>query len=334
MAAHLKIFKFWQKEINILMAIGFLTLSTGGCKKSSTPTGPSSLQSPLDTTSAVFGGGPLYSGGLSVMNTLRSSGFNTVLIWSIHVYLNGDLYLNDDQVVSNGIYVGSSEWPGEILTLKKSPTSINRVEVSVGSAGVSDFADIQNIIARYGADSNSILYKNFLTLKRITGADCVDLDIEDTYDVGSAVAFSVMCGRLGMHVSFCPYTNVAFWASVRSQTNSQIPGTADRVYLQCYAGGEGNDPATWDNALGGIKVYPGLWGSHGTDCSEGDDPNSVHIKMVNWKSASAGGFMWPLDDMLACPDHGTPAQYAQAINSAFVAGPSEMAGAIAATKFY
>src|SRR5689334_19797731 len=83
--------------------------------------------------SAVFGGGPFYSGGSTVMNNLRASGFTTVVLWTIHVRSNGDLWLNDQLVVSNGAYAGRSAWPGELATLKQAPTSVTRIEVAVGS---------------------------------------------------------------------------------------------------------------------------------------------------------------------------------------------------------
>src|SRR5688572_21053014 len=85
-----------------------------------------------DARSAVFGGGPFYSGGTATMNTLRSSGYTTVVLWTIHVHSNGDLVFNDQRVVSNGAYVGSSAWPSQLATLKQAPTSVNRIEVSVG----------------------------------------------------------------------------------------------------------------------------------------------------------------------------------------------------------
>ena len=271
-----------------------------------------------DTTpvSAVFGGGPFYSGGTTVMNTLKASGFTTVILWSIHLRTNGDLWLNDVLVVSNGAYVGNPDWPGQLATLKQAPTSVRKIEVSVGSWGVNDFEMIRDLIAAQGTDSNSILYKNFLALKNATGADAVDLDDESLYDVNTTVQFSLMCGALGMNVSLCPYTNSSFWASVLSETNTQRPGTIDAVYLQCYAGGAGNNPATWNAALG-MKVYPGLWCRNGATCSSGDNPTTVQTKMANWKASAGitGGFMWLYDDMQKCSSQGTPAQYAAAINN-------------------
>ncbi|WP_330274946.1 hypothetical protein OG205_04415 [Lentzea sp. NBC_00516] len=52
--------------------------------------------------------------------------------------------------------------------------------------------------------------------------------------------------------TFAPYTNQSFWASLKSNLGSLV----DRAYLQGYAGGAGNNPATWNRALG-MTVDPG-----------------------------------------------------------------------------
>ncbi|RYZ17927.1 MAG: lysyl endopeptidase, partial [Myxococcaceae bacterium] len=52
--------------------------------------------------SAIYGGGPFYSGGTAVMDDLRGSGFTTVILWSFHIEDNGDLVYNDIPVVKNG----------------------------------------------------------------------------------------------------------------------------------------------------------------------------------------------------------------------------------------
>jgi hypothetical protein len=57
--------------------------------------------------SAIFGGGPFYEDGQAVINTLRSSGYTTVILWTIHVHAgSGDLYYNDHLVAAGGRYVG------------------------------------------------------------------------------------------------------------------------------------------------------------------------------------------------------------------------------------
>lgn len=261
------------------------------------------------------------------MDSLRASGYTTVILWTIHVdSSSGDLILNDKRVVSDGVYVGDAAWPGQLATLKRAPTSVTRIEVGIASWGVNDFLSIQTLMNTHGTNTTSILYRNFLALKNATGADAVNLDDEMLYDVDTTVKFSLMCVSMGYKVALCPYTRSTFWSSCYSQINSRAPGAVDAVYLQCYAGGAGNNPATWNSYFGGLKVIPGLWSRHGGGCAEGDSPATVATKMLNWKNTAGvtGGFMWLYDDMLACASAGTAAQYANAINSAF--GPAAPGG--------
>jgi hypothetical protein len=90
----------------------------------------------------------------------------------------------------------------------------------------------------------------------------------------------------------------------------------DRVYLQAYAGGAGNNPATWNRALG-MTVDPGLWSKHGSGCSAGDSPATVQSKMRSWRTSAGitGGFMWLYDDMKKCSAQGTARDYATAIRN-------------------
>ena len=275
-----------------------------------------------DARSAVFGGGPFYSGGTAVMNDLRGSGFDTVVLWTIHVHSNGDLVFNDHRVVSNGSYVGDAGWPGRLATLKQAPTSVNRIEVGVGSWGVSDFETIRTLMNAQGTGSGSILYRNFQALKAATGADAVNFDDESLYDTSTSVRFGVMLADLGYRITLCPYTNPSHWAAVRTQVNSQRPGTVDRIHLQVYAGGAGNNPADWNNVFGGFKVDPGLWSRHGSSCSEGDSPATVESKMRSWRTSAGivGGFMWLYDDIQKCASQGNAAAYAGAINRAVGGG--------------
>jgi len=277
-----------------------------------------------DARSAVFGGGPFYSGGQAVMDDIRASGFDAIVLWTIHVHSNGDLVFNDTRVVSNGAFVGDSGWPGRLRTLKQAPTSVSRIEVGVGSFGVPDFETIRTLMNAQGTGSGSILYRNFQALKTATGADAINFDDESAYDTAASVRFGVMLADLGYRITLCPYTNQSHWTAVRSQINSQRPGTVDRVHLQAYAGGTGNDPASWNSAFGGFKVDPGLWSRHGTSCSEGDSPSTVQSKMTSWKNSAGivGGFMWLYDDIQKCSSQGTARQYATAINNAVGGGTS------------
>ena len=261
--------------------------------------------------SAVYGGGPFYDGGQAVIDTLRSSGFTTVILWSIHVHDNGDLYYNDRLVVSGGAYVGDPGWPDRLRTLKQAPTSVNRVEVSVGAWGTADWESIDNLMTRDGTGPDTILYRNFRALLDTTGADAINDDDESHYEVSSTVEFARMANAMGYrNFTIAPYTAQSHWQGV----TSELGGLVDRVYLQAYAGGAGNDPAAWAQALG-RPVDPGLWSNHGSGCAEGNSPAQVAAQMRTWHENAAipGGFMWLYDDMRQC---GTPADYASAINDA------------------
>jgi hypothetical protein len=276
-----------------------------------------------EAASALFGGGPFYSGGSATMNALRASGFNTIVLWSVHVRSNGDLVLNDQRVVAEGAYVGNPDWPAQLASLKQAPTAINRIELSVGSFGVNDFRAIRDLIATQGTGESSILNRNFRALQAATGADAVDFDEETLYDVPSAVRFGVMLADLGLRVTLCPYTNVDYWTAVRTQILAQRPGAIDRIYLQVYAGGAGNDPSAWNRAFGST-VDPGVWVRHGTGCAEGDSPATIQSKMASWipSAGITGGFLWYYDDMLRCPSGGTVEQYAQAVNHGLGMAPA------------
>lgn len=268
---------------------------------------PASAMAASKPVSAIFGGGPLYQGGQAVMDDLRASGFNTIMIWSIHVNKNGDLVINDSPICSQGFYCGDEKWKTQWATLKQAPTSIDRIEVSIGAWGCSDFENIRDLIKANGTGPDTILYRNFSALKEATGADAVDYDDESCYDVDSAVRFGKMCSTMGYKVSLCPYTNSSFWRSVKTRLGSLV----DRVYLQCYAGGSGNSPASWSKTMG-TKVIPGLWCIN--DSSGGDSAERVHERLTGWKASSWGGFMWLYDDMMKLSKPNSTADYAEAIN--------------------
>ncbi|MFY0573827.1 PKD domain-containing protein [Cystobacter fuscus] len=273
--------------------------------------------------SMVYGGGPFYSGGTAVMDDLRGSGFTTVMLWSFHIEDNGDLVYNDIPVVKNGAYIGDPAWPTRLATLKTAPTSVKRIEVSSGAWGVPDFERMARLVNGTaagcgstlvcGTGSNSILYRNFQALKAATGADAVNFDDESAYDLASTTQFGQMLIGLGYKITFAPYTNQSFWRSLKDNLGSAV----DNIYLQVYDGGAGNNPASWNTAMG-MTVDPGLWSRHGSGCGSGDSPATVQSKMSNWKASAGigGGFMWLYDDIQKCWSQGTTAQYAAAINTA------------------
>jgi hypothetical protein len=116
-----------------------------------------------------------------------------------------------------------------------------------------------------------------------------------------------MLGQLGYHVMPDAFDDSSYWTNVVSQINTQLPGTADGVHLQAYAGGSGNNPCVGWN-FGTVPVFPGLW-------DQVDTPAQVQSIMTGWHSECGilGGFMWLYDDFVGT---GEAAQYASAINNA------------------
>lgn len=222
--------------------------------------------------------------GQSAISGLKNSGWNGLLMWALTVEPSGDITMNSDTVtlVHDGVYVGPSTWGANVASVKSPPTTVYRYECVVGGAGDSSFANIKSLIASQGTGSGSILYKNFQALKNaVPGIDAIDDDDESTYDINSSTSFGQMLGSLGYKFSLAPYENESFWV----QLKSNLGNICDIVYLQCYSGGAGNNPGTWDSAFGnGFHVMPGI------------DSNE-HSSTTFWQWAVndhvTGGFYWP-----------------------------------------
>src|ERR1022692_2920994 len=197
--------------------------------------------------SGIFGGGPFYKNAANNIAEIENSGFTEAIVWSVEVGTTGDLNLNGEfQLTSNGSYIGNQTHPdfaGNMSILKQG--SVKRVTLSIGSSNVGDWQDITALVNAQGTGPNSILYKDFQSLKTaIPALDAIDFDDENSFDLDTTVQFGVMLGNLGYHVLPDAFDNSSYWVNVVSQINSQLPGTVDGVHLQVYAGGAGNNPCS------------------------------------------------------------------------------------------
>jgi hypothetical protein len=238
------------------------------------------------TTAMIFCNGNMGSaGGLtaSQINGLRASGMTTIVLFTMSVQTNGDFTFGDGSTVcSGGSYVGPSNWASLLNQCRVAPTGINRIEMCIAQWGDPSFGNIKNRIASDGTGSGTVLYRNLQALKNALGIDAIDYDDETVYDSGSAISFGQMCGAVGLKVSLCPYSHASYWQAVKSGLGS----ICDQVYLQCYEGGAGNNPATWNTYFGGLKVIPGYW--------DWERDATFLNNMQAWKSAGgSGGFLWP-----------------------------------------
>ncbi|MFY0601977.1 MAG: T9SS type A sorting domain-containing protein [Cyclobacteriaceae bacterium] len=269
--------------------------------------------------SAIYAGGPIYYGRDYSIDELKRSGYNTIIVWTIHIDASGNLNFNGEfPLVTNGEYVGDKAYPhfrDDIKELKSLTSSINRIEFGLSAWRSGTYDHIKALVESEGSGPDSRLYKNFKALKEaIPEIDAMNNDDEGTYDVNSSVSFHTMLFELGFKTAIVPYTvSFSYWKPFTEQMNAANPGSVDRLYLQVYAGGAGNNPcsSSWDF---GIPVYPGVWGE-GT--SQGNrNPEEVLSVMTSWRNSCDidGGFMWLYDDF---DDNPLTAQYAASINNAF-----------------
>ena len=175
----------------------------------------------------------------------------------------------------------------DIKKLKQAPTTISRIEICIGGWGNESFSRIKELINRHGVGSGTILYKNFKALKNaIPEIDAVNNDDEHCYDVATAVKFHQMMYELGYKTTIAPYTNRSFWENLVSQLGDRC----DRVLIQCYDGGAGNNPSDWH--LGNRAVHAGRM-----NYQDGGVDACV-AQMESWKKNNgvSGGFIWVYND--------------------------------------
>ncbi len=92
--------------------------------------------------------------------------------------------------------------------------------------------------------------------------------------------------ELGYKTTIAPYTNRSFWENLVSQLGDRC----DRVLIQCYDGGAGNNPSDWH--LGNRAVHAGRM-----NYQEGGVDACV-AQMESWKKNNgvSGGFIWLYND--------------------------------------
>jgi len=256
-----------------------------------------SLQPALAGVRGLFVGDDFISNlNPTLVANTKVSGYNTIIIFEVNVNPSGDLTgPNGELLVHDGVYVGNSSWGAQLASLKAEPTGINRIEMALGGWGGPSFPAIQSLVNSQGTGSGSILYQNFLALHNATNVDAIDFDDETTYDLNTSVPFGRMLNSLGMWVTLCPYQNESYWVSLLADLGpfNAYGGCVDAVYLQCYDGGAGNNPASWVSGFSGFnKVYPGVWTNVETLPATG--LSTVTTKMRNWQNSCGinGGFIW------------------------------------------
>ncbi len=234
----------------------------------------------MSISTRIYGGGAIAFGGEPVIADLQAAGYDTVIMWSVHVsgtdhtsgkgvqYYKGDLILNDSRIVSQGVYSEQDPMnlPANLAKLRQG----GKVQIlfSVGSGGTSDWSNIQTLMGGSVPGPTNILYKNFKALKDAMEAvgggdiDGIDFDNEDNIASGVMVDFGQMLADIGYRqVTLCPYSIADkedptnnIWIDTLEQLDTKVgAGFVSAIHLQCYSGGSSNATdgfvANWVNLI-------------------------------------------------------------------------------------
>ncbi|UII19969.1 carbohydrate-binding protein [Fulvivirga ligni] len=276
------------------------------------------LTSALETfaQSTLYVGGHFRRERNHTVADLKASGFTNVILFNINVDTQGNLQMDGEPICTNGQYTFGSVQPNyinDVSSLKSGNTSITRIETCIGGWGSESYNHIKDLINAQGTGANTNLYKNFQALKNaLPWIDAINNDDEHAYDAGTATAFHVMLADLGFKTTLAPYTNKSYWQTIANNINGQRPGAVDRIYIQCYDGGAGNNPCNWH--IGGIPLHAGMLHFNSSA--------TINSQMTSWKNSCnvVGGFLWVYN-----ANDFNLQNHAAAINTVFAGNPADYA---------
>ncbi|MDR1119915.1 MAG: T9SS type A sorting domain-containing protein [Dysgonamonadaceae bacterium] len=242
--------------------------------------------------SGVYVGGHIRRERPATITKLKASGFQYVILFNVHVEPDGSLTTDGDTICRDGQYVFAKKHPyyvADIQSLKTPPTSIERIEICIGGWGNTSYGNIRQLFTAGAMGEGSALYENFKILKEtIPEIDAVNNDDEHGYHVNSAVAFHLMMDELGYKTTLAPYTNKSYWTGLINGLNRVRTGIVERVLIQCYDGGAGNNPSDWH--IANIPLHAGRLNYQNF--------TETQTVMQDWKTNKnvGGGFFWVYND--------------------------------------
>ena len=264
----------------------------------------------------------LYTGGLyqnsgedsqADTDSIIGSGFDTIVLWTLHVRKDATLIYNGDEIVSNGVLNQTQFGPqgtnfkANIANLKtNSSSSVENILFCIGSGGKNE-ADYANIRAIYENSAlKQTLYDNFQVLLDL-GIDGFDFDNEEgmTQQNQNLIADMVAnFNKMGAkYLTFCPYTQSLEWINtlkiVYKQNSKQL---VDWFNVQCYSGGDVNakNLQKWINEIETSSTSTGIHNASGF-IIPGFDANGGTRKVEDeFKEYASGivygGFIWEWPD--------------------------------------
>jgi len=277
---------------------------------------------------ALYAGGPLGPDKIAQnLDATQKAGWTAIILGLFHIgrpeikgQNHGDIIFNDSLFITEGEYQADKTWPGNVEQLKQGGSTVKKIYASIGGGEpVEDYETIQAIYENNGNSfSGTMLKTNLQKLKdTFLAIEGVDMDCEDNYDKASFVAFCEMIIGMGFDVTFCPYDRwqKSFWTESLAQIEKGNPGAVTWWNLQTYAGGEGNDPKDWANAItAALPDFSTDGFILASDWTE-DAPSQVTDLFSNFKQETClgGGFIWNMDGILSSGS--TMADYVAAISA-------------------
>jgi len=253
---------------------------------------------------------------------VTQSGFTDLILWTLHVDSDGTLVYNNTVIVRDGVFAFTFSYLRELVRAVKQNSTVQRVLFSIGSWGVPDFTNIGTLLST--PSGKLALGRNFAALATALEIDGYDFDNEDQFETTQPVVdLTTMLagGDNSMIVTYCPFGDKQFWTKCLQDVwaVNQQNGVAQSVRwwnLQCYAGGGGNLPQQWVQAVqaadAGVTsaafIVPGLDTSNGT--------SGVQTTFSGWATSDpgiTGGFIWNSGAIFASGS--SPAAYASAITA-------------------
>jgi hypothetical protein len=276
---------------------------------------------------ALYAGDSL--GESQIVNNLaatRQVGWTTVILGLFHIGYPPDwpeakIFFNDTGVIDGGKYLGDFSWPNNIAQLKQNDSSVTQIYASFGGGPpVEDFTTIHKIYESNNHTFHGTLLEKNLEVFRKTfpTIDGIDMDCEDYYDPesdghNSFAAFCELLIELGFDITFCPYDygQVGFWVNMLRRIQVNYSNRVKWWNLQCYDGGDRNNPELWANAIkeaGSESVTDGFilagdWNRFydtNVNAWRGRCPEAVkeHIAPFKQQACVGGGFIWQMDTIL------------------------------------
>lgn len=272
-----------MKQLLLILSLAFLSLAQAVAQTE---------------VSGVYVGGHIRRERPGTISKLRQSGFTYVILFNVHVDVDGTLMTDGETICKDGVYVFNKTQPyyqQDVKNLKTPPTSISRVEICIGGWGNDSYDHIRDLIKKEGTGSNSILYRNFKALiEAVPEIDAVNNDDEHCYDVDAAAKFHIMMYRLGYKTTLSPYTNKSFWTQLNTKIRANSTKAVDRVMIQCYDGGAANvnSVGSWNftgvtNRHAGLMYYSNDWSVA---------KNLEQFQKWADDGVAVGGFVWVYND--------------------------------------